>query len=111
MQIRVLDHKKLLEAMHLAPGTNGRVTVAIRECEETTSQFRIDFTDGRPAVSNSTDAPDLECTDVIWASLVSGDIRAADALKLGIVKVSNEGALRLLNTFSDGPVPFCNEYF
>src|SRR5262249_17030209 len=76
MQIRLLDHKRVLEAMHLPAGTNGRVTVAVRECEGTTSRFRIDFTDGRLAVSNSTDSPDLECTDVTWASLVSSDIRA-----------------------------------
>ena len=111
MQIRVLDHKRLLEAMHLPATAHGKVTVAIRESEGTTSTFRMDITEGRIAVSPSSDSPDLECTDVMWASLVSADISADAAMKLGLIRVGSPESVRLLNSFADGPVPFCQEYF
>jgi predicted acetyltransferase len=111
MQIRVLDHKRLLEAMHLPPETKGKLIVSVRECEGTTSTFAMDIADGRITVAPSTQSPDLECSDVIWASLVSADIPARDAMNLGLIKVSSPQALRLLNAFSDGPAPFCQEYF
>jgi len=111
MQIRVLDHKRLLEAMHLPAETNGKLVVGIAECEGTTSRFRIDITEGRMSVSNSSDAPDLECTDVMWASLVSGDITATNAAMLGLIKVHGSSALHLLDAFAQGPAPFCQEYF
>ena len=111
MQIRVLDHKRVLEAMQMPAETKGKVTVAIRECEGTTSVFQMDFAESRIAVMPSTQSPDLECTDVMWASLISGDISAGDALHLGLIKVSSPQALRLLGAFSEGPAPFCQEYF
>jgi predicted acetyltransferase len=111
MQIRVLDHKRLLEAMKLPAGTTGKLTLAIHECEGNVSKFRIDLTDGRLTVTATGESPDLECSDVIWASLVSADISASDAVKLGIIKVASPSALRLLNAFSEGPAPFCQEYF
>ncbi|HEX3355938.1 MAG TPA: GNAT family N-acetyltransferase [Tepidisphaeraceae bacterium] len=111
MQIRILDHKRLLEAMKLPAGTNGKLTLAIHECESNVSKFRIEITDGRIAVSPAGESPDLECSDVTWASLVSADISASDALKLNLIKAASSPALRLLNTFSEGPAPFCQEYF
>ena len=111
MQIRVLDHKRVLESMQMPAETKGKVTVAIRECEGTTSAFQMDFAESRIAVMPSTQSPDLECTDVMWASLMSGDISAGDALHLGLIKVSSPQALRLLGAFSEGPAPFCQEYF
>src|SRR5205823_13848046 len=97
MQIRVLDHKRLLEAMHLPSEPRGKLTVAVRECEGTTSTFRADISDGRIAVSPSTESPDLECTDVNWASLLSADISVRQARDLGLIKVSSDTALRLLS--------------
>jgi predicted acetyltransferase len=111
MQIRVLDHKKLLESMHLPPETKGKVICAIRECEGTVSTFQMDISEGRISVAPSSSTPDLECTDVMWASLVSADICARDAVNLGVIRVNSPQALHLLNAFSDGPAPFCQEYF
>ena len=111
MQIRVLDHRRLLEAMHLPASATGKVTVAIRESEGATSTFRMDITEGRIAVSPSHDSPDLECTDVMWASLVSADISAEAAMKLGLIRVNSPESVRLLNSLAEGPVPFCQEYF
>ncbi len=111
MQLRVLDHKRLLEAMHLPVEARGKLTIAIHESEGTTSTFRAEISDGRIAVSPSSDKPDLECSDVMWASLISADISATDALNLGLVQISSAESLRLLNGFADGPAPFCQEYF
>src|SRR6185369_1904824 len=99
------------ESMHLPAETRGKVVVAIKESEGTTSTFQMDISDGRIALSSSTAAPDLECTDVIWASLVSADISANDALNLGLIKVSSPQVLRILSAFTEGPAPFCQEYF
>ena len=97
--------------MHLPVKARGKLTIAIHESEGTTSTFRADISDGRIAVSPSSDKPDLECSDVMWASLISADISATDALNLGLVQISSAESLRLLNGFADGPAPFCQEYF
>jgi predicted acetyltransferase len=111
MQIRVLDHKRLLESMHLPAETKGRVNVAVKECEDTISAFQMDISEGRIAVSPAHGSADLECTDVMWASLVSGDISATDAANLGLIKVTSSQSMRVLNAFAEGPAPFCQEYF
>lgn len=112
MQIRVLDHKKFLEAMKLPSSVRGAAVVAVRETEGSVSKFRIDISDGRASVSNSDASADVECTDVLWASIASGDLSASDAARFGLmIEVRNPGALTTLDALSIGPVPFCREYF
>lgn len=111
MQVRILDHQRLLEAMHLPASSRGAVVVAVRETEGTVSQFRIEFDSGHASVTPTSAAPDLECADRDWASIALGDVRAADLVHYGHVKCHNPDALALLDLFTAGPAPFCNEYF
>jgi predicted acetyltransferase len=110
MQIRVLDHKRVLESMQLSSAARGKLNVAIRECEGTTSTFRMEISDGRIAVLPGTGTPDLECSDVMWACLISGDSSIRHLRDLGLVNVDPE-SVSLLGAFADGPAPFCQEYF
>ena len=111
MQIRVLDHARLLNAMTLPATTTGSVTLAIRESEGTTSAFKLDLRDGRCVTKATTATPDAELTDVLWASIVTGDLRASTARQLGLISSTNERAIALLDAFGTGPTPFCQEYF
>jgi len=112
MQIRVLDHRRLLSALNLPPAVSGKATIAVRECEGDVSRFAMDVSDGRIAVSPSSQSPDVELSDVLWASIVSGDLSATQAIRLGLLPAGTKPqAVDLLDAFSIGPVPFCQEYF
>ena len=47
LQLRILDHKRFLEAIKWPLETRGRATVAVKECEGNVSMLRIDVSDGR----------------------------------------------------------------
>jgi hypothetical protein len=111
MQIRVLDHARLIEAMKLPAGASGKATVSIRETEGGVSTFSIELSDGHATVKPSTATEDIECEDRIWSPIVMGDLPASRAAAMGLVRLHNRDGLRVLDLFSQGPAPFCNEYF
>src|SRR5690606_31235970 len=106
-----LDHKALLEAMTLPKSTSGSLGILIRECEGTASRFTLQFDAGRMRVAPASGDADVEMDDVQWASIVSGDLRASMARELGLIRATSPAAVELLDAFSAGPVPFCQEYF
>jgi predicted acetyltransferase len=111
MQLRVLDHKRFLEAMKLPARWAGAADVAVRETEGTVSRFRVEIDCGRVTVKPSTGTPAIECTDVMWASIVTGDLSARTAARLGLLGTSDDEAVDLFGAFCDGQLPFCEEYF
>jgi predicted acetyltransferase len=110
-QVRIMDHKRFLEALKLPQGLSGRTTIAIAETEGTTSLIRVDLSEGRMSVSPGTSSPDLECDDKTWASIACGDLDAAVATSLGLVRLNDPRALPVLQAFSVGPRPFLTEAF
>ena len=112
MQVRVLDHRRLLEAMTLATTISGKLNVAIAESEGTLTRLALDLGDGRFTVAPAGGAADVEMTDVLWASIVTGDLRASTARHLGLLAATtSDEAIALLDAFAAGPAPFCQEYF
>jgi predicted acetyltransferase len=111
MQVRVLDHKRFLEAMHVPERCSGTADITVRETEGTVSRFRLEIDNGHVAVKPSTQTPAVECSDVLWASIATGDLSAKAAARLGLIQAHNLAAIELLESLSDGPVPFCHEYF
>jgi hypothetical protein len=111
MQIRVLDHRRLLESITLASPASGRAVVRVHECEGHVSTFAMKLDAGRIVAAPSDATPTVECRDVIWASLVSGDLPARDAARLGLATFASREAIGLLDAFSEGAAPFCQEYF
>lgn len=110
MQIRVLDHKKVLERIHWPMETKGKFGVSIKECEGEISRLTIDINNGRATVSaGSTD--DVQLSDVHWAEIISGYISATELAKLGLIKSNKPQALKILDSLSTGSAPFCMEYF
>jgi predicted acetyltransferase len=112
MQVRVLDHVRLIESMRRLPSdVRGAATVAIAETEGGVSKIRVEMEGGRAAAKSGSAEADLECSDKDWASIVTGDLPAFEAARLGIIRVRNPKALEVLGAFSRGPAPFCTEYF
>jgi predicted acetyltransferase len=112
MQVRVLDHVKLIESMRRLPtDVRGAVSVGIVETEGTMSKVRVELEGGRAAAKSFSGDADIECRDKDWASIVTGDLRASEAARLGIIRARNERALDALDAFAGGPAPFCSEYF
>jgi len=111
MQVRVLDHKRFLEAMTLPQRWTGAADVAVRETEGTVSRLRIEVERGHVSVKPSSATPAIECGDAVWASIVTGNVPAQMAARLGLIQVADATASQVLEAFSDGPVPFCDEYF
>jgi predicted acetyltransferase len=111
MSLRVLDHKRFIEAMHLPNDVRGEVAVTIHESEGHTSQLWIEIRDGRATVTPTEGAPQFECRDTTWAAVVTGDLTATEALRLGIATGNDAGAACLLDALARGPLPFTHEYF
>ena len=111
MQVRVLDHAKLLAAMKLSGEARGRLVVAIREVEGTVTKLAIDIADGRATAKPTDASPQVELPDRVWAPIVFGELRASEGHRLGLVTTTDEPALRILDAVADGPAPYCHEYF
>jgi predicted acetyltransferase len=110
MQVRILDHVKLLESMHLPEPARGQVVIAIHECEGHVSKLRLDFADRRISAASTDASAELECSDVTWAAVALGELPAQTAAEIGLLK-GDPAKASLLTTLSRGPVPFCEEYF
>ena len=111
MQVRVLDHARLIDGLHLPQAARGAATVAIAETEGATTTLRIEFESGRASATPTTAAPDIECADRDWAAIVLGDLPATRAAEHDLIKVNTPAAAALLDNFAAGPAPFCHEYF
>jgi predicted acetyltransferase len=111
MQLRVLDHKRLLEALHLPDEVKGSATVAVQECEGCCSRFKVDISGGRAIVREAPAAhEEFACPDRVWATVACGDLPASHAVRLGLAS-SGDVAAALLDVLSRGPLPFSHEYF
>jgi predicted acetyltransferase len=112
MQVKVLDHAALLAAMTQLPeDRKGKAIVAIHEAEGTVSKLTVEVDCGRAAAMTSDQAAQFECRDTIWASIVFGEMTATRAVELGLATCTSPAALAVLDAFSVGPLPFCNEPF
>jgi hypothetical protein len=111
MQMRILDHAKLLAAMNLPQHHRGSAVVEVRETEGFASKFRIDIEAGKAICKSTQASPDVVCPDRIWAAIVLGDLPIDKAAQLELVQVHRPAALQALSAFCDGPVPFCNDGF
>jgi predicted acetyltransferase len=111
MQLRVLDHKRFLESLHLPEDIGGRTVVAVYESEGAVNRFAVELDRGRASVSPSTESADFTCSDRVWASIASGDLPATRAVEMGIASAERPGAAQLLDVLSVGPPPFTSEYF
>jgi GNAT superfamily N-acetyltransferase len=107
MQARILDHRKFLEAVPLPTGTRGAAIVEIRECEGTTSKFRVEIDSGKTSVKPAAGDATFRCADTTWASVVCGEISGTSAVRMGLA----EGDGALFDAFSAGPAPFTVEHF
>lgn len=111
MQIRVLDHGKVLSALTLASARRGACSLAIKETDGSITRLRLDLAEGRIGVKSAGGDCDVEMTDVLWASIVSGDLQASAAHRWGMIRSTHRDAIDLLDAFSEGPLPWCQEYF
>jgi predicted acetyltransferase len=111
MQIRILDHRATLEAMKLPVDVSGRINVDVGECEKTVSRLSMDIDRGRITVRPGSSDADVQCSDVLWASMISGDLPASIARGHGLIRCNNPAKLPLLDAFAAGPQPYCQEYF
>lgn len=111
MQIRVLDHVRLLGALTLPDARRGTCAVAIRETEGAITRLKLDFADGKIAAKTTTGDCEVEMTDVAWASIVSGDLPASAAHRWGAIRSNSFAAITLLDALGQGPLPWCQEYF
>ena len=111
MQVRVLAHGKLLEAMKLPGDRAGKCVVAVREVEGEVKKFAVEIADGRAAVTATNASPDVEMPDRVWAAVALGDLPATRAAELGLIAVTNRTPLAALDALAAGPAPFCREYF
>ncbi|HYO10994.1 MAG TPA: GNAT family N-acetyltransferase [Tepidisphaeraceae bacterium] len=112
MQVRVLDHARLLSSMRLPHDHRpGKVVVAIRETEGTLSKLAIEMSGGTIAAAATDASADVEMPDRTWGIIALGDLSATRAAELGLINVTNRAPLGVLDALAQGPAPFCREYF
>jgi len=111
MQVRVLDHAKLLAALKVPADARGSVVVAIHEVEGTVSKLSIELEGGRSTARATDASPQVELPDCIWAPVVLGELKASEAHRLGLLSATDLRALTELDAFASGPAPYCHEYF
>lgn len=111
MQIRILDHVRVLTALRLQSVRQGSLSVAIGETEGSVTRLKLDLSDRRVVAKPTSGDCDVEMTDILWASIVSGDLRATDAHRWELIRSTNTAAVDLLDAFREGPMPWCQEYF
>jgi len=111
MQMRILDHRKYLESLHLPNRFDGKLSVAVHETGGDISRFRLELADGRIQVSSGPATADFECSDRIWAAIATGDLPASKAVQTGLAKQNTANAAQTLDVLAVGPLPFCQESF
>ncbi|MGE5610166.1 MAG: enhanced intracellular survival protein Eis [Bacillota bacterium] len=111
MQLRVLDHRRLINNMPMPPQCRGSAVIAIQESEGTVSRFRLEVADGRASATPTDASADVECPDRTWAAIVTGDLPALTAAQLGLLRLTHGRAISVLEAFGTGPLPFCHDYF
>ena len=111
MQLRILDHRRYLESLHLPKRASGTVSIAIHETEGEASRLRLELEGGHIQVSPGSGAADFECSDRHWAAIATGDLPASQAVQIGVATQHTAGAADMLDTLAAGPLPFCREYF
>jgi predicted acetyltransferase len=112
MMLRVLDHKRLLEAMTWPSWAKGRTTIGIQESEGKLTRITIDVADGRAAVTvGATAMPEAAISDNTWAQIAVGELVATRAVAMGLIAVETQGCLQILDALKKGPSPFCHEDF
>ena len=111
LQARVLDHRRLIDSMHLNKDAKGEVVVGVSETEKSVSKFKITIEGGRATAFPTEATPQFECTDVTWAAVVLGGMTATQAVAAGLATATDAQSPGILDTFSVGPAPFCQEGF
>jgi len=71
----------------------------------------MDVEAGRVSAAATDASADIELADRAWAAVASGDLPVDDAVRLGLLSVSQPRALDALRALGDGPAPWCGEYF
>lgn len=111
MQIRVLDHKRLLEAIPWPEWAKGHTVIGIQESEGKLTRLEITVENGRAAVNTCTKLPAAAISDNTWAQIVTGDLTATRAIRHGLIAIDNAECVPILDALSKGPTPFSHEYF
>ena len=112
LQVRVLDHVRFFnETPWPDAHARGSATIAVEECEGSTSTFRLDVGEGRSVATLSDGTADFTCADRTWAAIAMGELQASTAAGMGLAHCKDQVVLALLDTLGHGPLPFCREYF
>jgi Acetyltransferase (GNAT) domain len=110
MQVRVLDHKRLLEGVRWPDTVRGKAEVCVQECEGDESRFTVEVEGGRATVRPGGAGRGFVTKDIHWAAVALGDLPAGEALRLGLAE-GEAAAAALMAGLEAGPRPYSLEYF
>ncbi len=111
LQVRVLDHLRFFnDAPWPDPLVRGSLSVSVQECEGTASSFTLEVAAGR-CQAKPAGGGVFSCPDKTWAAIAMGDLKASTAVAMGLAECQDQGAIDLLDSLTQGRLPFCREYF
>ena len=105
MQVKILDHKKVLETMRWPAETRGSAVVRVGE-----NAFLLDVEGGKASATEASGDAGFVCPDPVWAAVVCGELNARVAVRMGLAQAEPR-AIKLLEALAIGPKPFCHEAF
>jgi len=111
MQLRVLDHKRLLESILWPDWAKGKTVIGVQESEGKLVRLAIEVADGHAEVKLCTNAPAVAISDHTWAQIVTGDLTATRAIRYGLIGIDKPECLPILDALAKGPNPFNREHF
>lgn len=111
MQARIIDPANFLTGQKLARPVTGGAIVGVRETEGDAHTYELSASDGIIECKPSARSADIELTDVLFAAVACGSLRASAAERCGLLSTRNARAIAWLDSFADGPAGFSFEYF
>ncbi|MBC7784152.1 MAG: GNAT family N-acetyltransferase [Burkholderiales bacterium] len=111
MQARIIDPVKFLTGQKLSRPVTGGAIVGVRESEGDAHTYELSASDGVIECKPSARSADIELTDVLFAAIMCGSLRASAAQQCGLVSARAAPAIAWLDALADGPAGFSFEYF
>ncbi len=110
LQVRVLDHRRFLEALHLPAEAAGQVSLAVHAPEGQVTRLSLSLEAGRIEAKPHVGVADVACTEAAFAAVACGHIPASRAAAFGLIEADVAKAA-VLDALAVGPQPFCREAF
>ncbi len=110
MQVKIIEHAKVLEAVRWPEEIKGSAVVGVAGADGSKTTLKVEVEGGRASARTVQGDAGFTCTERVWSAIVCGDLSARVSVRLGLA-TGEAGALKVLEGLALGGKPFCRESF